>query len=495
VNRIDSNVEPLDPEIRPIAPARQEAPPTGAMSEASWSELFSGANAVRSLVLAGGVGLHATNIYVATTILPSVVHDIGGLEYYAWSTALFVVTSIVGSALSAKLLERFGSKAAYAVAAIVFGLGALICAGAWSMAMLLVGRAIQGFGGGLLFALPYALIRLVFEERLWPRAMTILSGMWGIATLIGPAVGGVFAEMGAWRAAFWSLLPITILFTALAVTVLPKRSAGAGAGAGSPIAVTQLSLLMTAVLALSAGSVSTSVAWNAAGIAVAGVVSVLLVFVEKRSPRRLLPRGAFQLTSPFWALYATMCLLAVTVTSSEIFMPLFFQTLHGQSPLAAGYLAALMAAGWTLGSISSAGATGKRVSRVFRLAPALMFAGMCALAVLVPRPSAGSFWQLAPTCLALVAVGFGVGLAWPHLLTRVLGAAREDEALVASSSLTTVQLFATSLGAALAGMVANLGGLGSSLEVAGVSTAARFLFVTFAIGPALGIFTSSRIGE
>ncbi len=493
MNRIDSNVEPLDPEIRRIAPARQEAPPAGVRSEASWSELFSGANAVRSLVLAGGVGLHATNIYVATTILPSVVHDIGGLEYYAWSTALFVVTSIVGSALSAKLLERFGSKAAYAVAAVVFGFGALICAGAWSMPMLLVGRAIQGFGGGLLFALPYALIRLVFEERLWPRAMTILSGMWGIATLIGPAVGGVFAEMGVWRAAFWSLLPITILFTALAASVLPKRTAGAGGG--SPIAVTQLSLLMTAVLALSAGSVSTSVAWNAAGIAAAGAVSVLLVLVEMRSPRRLLPRGAFKLTSPFCALYATMCLLAVTVTSSEIFMPLFFQTLHGQSPLAAGYLAALMAAGWTLGSISSAGATGKRVRRVFRLAPALMLAGMCALAVLVPRPSAGSFWQLAPTCVALVAVGFGVGLAWPHLLTRVLGAAREDEALVASSSLTTVQLFATSLGAALAGMVANLGGLGSALEVAGVSTAARFLFVTFAIGPALGIFTSSRIGE
>lgn len=493
MNRIDSNVEPLDPEIRPIAPARHEPPPSRARAEASWSELFSGTNAVRSLVLAGGVGLHATNIYVATTILPSVVHDIGGLEYYAWSTALFVVTSIVGSALSGKLLERFGSKAAYAVAAIVFGLGALICAGAWSMPILLVGRAVQGLGGGLLFALPYALIRLVFEERLWPRAMTILSGMWGIATLIGPAVGGVFAEMGVWRAAFWSLLPITILFTALAATVLPKRSQGAGAG--SPIAVTQLSLLMTAVLALSAGSVSTGVAWNAAGIAVAVAVSVVLVFVEKRSPRRLLPRGAFQPASPFLALYATMCLLAVTVTSSEIFMPLFFQTLHGQSPLAAGYLAALMAAGWTLGSISSAGATGKRISRVFRLAPALMLGGMIALAVLVPRPSDGSFWQLAPTCLALVAVGFGVGLAWPHLLTRVLGAASEDEALVASSSLTTVQLFATSLGAALAGMVANLGGLGSSLEVVGVSTAARFLFVTFAIGPALGIFTSSRIGE
>jgi MFS family permease len=459
--------------------------------EASWSELLSGRNAVRSLVLAGGVGLHATNIYIVTTILPSVVHDIGGLEYYAWSTALFVVTSIVGSALAAKLLERFGPKAAYAAAAIVFGLGTLVCAGAWSMPMLLVGRAIQGFGGGMLFALPYALIRLVFEERLWPRAMTILSGMWGIATLIGPAMGGLFAEIGAWRAAFWSLLPLTAVFTALAATVLPKRSSGEGVS--SPIAFTQLSLLMAAVLALSAGSVSQRVVWNVAGIAAAGAVSLLLIVVERSSPRRLLPRGAFRLGSPFLVLYATMSLLAVTVTSSEIFMPLFFQTLHGQTPLAAGYLAALMAGGWTLGSISSAGATGKRIARVLRIAPALMLAGMSALAILVPRPSDGSLVRLAPTCLALVAVGFGVGLAWPHLLTRVLGAATQDEALIASSSITTVQLFATSLGAALAGMVANLGGLGDSLDVASVSTAARYLFAVFAMGPALGVFTSGRI--
>ncbi len=78
--------------------------------EASWSELLSGRNGLRSLALAGGVAVHAINVYVATTILPSVVEDIGGLEYYAWNTTLFVVASILGSALSPQVLEKWGLR-------------------------------------------------------------------------------------------------------------------------------------------------------------------------------------------------------------------------------------------------------------------------------------------------------------------------------------------------------------------------------------------------
>ena len=69
---------------------------------ARWADLLSGRNGVRSLALAGGVALHAVNVYIATTILPSVVRDIGGLDYYAWNTTLFVVASILGSATSAR---------------------------------------------------------------------------------------------------------------------------------------------------------------------------------------------------------------------------------------------------------------------------------------------------------------------------------------------------------------------------------------------------------
>ena len=103
---------------------------------------------------------------VATTILPSVVQDIGGLDLYARNTTLFVVASILGSALSARLLGGYGARS-YLVASLFFIAGAALCALAPSMPVMLAGRTVQGFGGGLIFALSYAMISTVFEQRLW----------------------------------------------------------------------------------------------------------------------------------------------------------------------------------------------------------------------------------------------------------------------------------------------------------------------------------------
>jgi MFS family permease len=455
-----------------------------------WSAVLSGRNGIRSLALAGGVVLHAVNVYIATTILPSVVADIGGLDYYAWNTTLFVLASILGSALSARLLQAAGPRMAYAAAALLFALGTLICALAPGMPIMLLGRSVQGLGGGILCALSYAMIRIVFPESLWPRAMALVSGMWGIATLLGPAIGGMFAEWGAWRAAFWAVIPAAALFALLAASALPRRLEGAARRSGLPLA--QLVLLMLTVLAISLGSVMPGAAWNIGGIAAALLLFAALVAVERRARHRLLPRGALQVTTPLGLLLATLSILAVTVTSSEIFVPLFLQVLHHQPPLAAGYLAALMSAGWTIGSITSSGAEGPRIGRAVTAAPVICFIGMVALAMLLPSPSDGGTRTMLPISAALLAVGYGVGIAWPHLLTGVLKAAPPGEQDLASASITTVQMFATALGAALAGLIANLGGLTAPGGVAGTAGAALWLFVTLAAGTAVGFLTATR---
>lgn len=174
--------------------------------DSSWGELLLGKNATRSIALSGGIALYATNTYIATTILPSVVAEIGGLELYAWSTTLYVVASILGSALTSKLLQHTGPRLAYTIATLIFMVGVLICALAPSMPVMLAGRLIQGLGGGVLLALCYSMIQLVFEERLWPRAMALVSGMWGVATLVGPAVGVYLPKWmpGAWPLVSWS---------------------------------------------------------------------------------------------------------------------------------------------------------------------------------------------------------------------------------------------------------------------------------------------------
>ncbi len=461
------------------------------VQEGSWGDLLSGKNLASSVALSGGVALHAINIYIATTVLPSVVKEIGGLNLYAWNTTLFVAASILGSALTAKLLAAAGSRGAYAIAALFFIAGSLACAAAPNMPAMLVGRTLQGLGGGFLFALCYAMIYAVFDARLWPRAMALISGMWGVATLLGPAIGGIFAQMDAWRAAFGTLVPVTLLYAALVWSALPVRSREDVATAGK-LPVTQLLLLTMAVLAVSAGSTSPDPRWNVAGVTVAIVLMLLLARKEFTSDARLLPKNALRLNSPLLALYLTVGLLVVGMTS-ETFVPYFLQTLHGQTPLLSGYLAALMAAGWTASEIWSSGWQDSGIRRAIVNGPVVVLAGMVVLAFSTPLHAQGDWAVLGFICLGLALVGFGIGLGWPHLLTRILQVGPSDDQDAAATSITTVQLFATALGSALAGMLANLGGLNVPGGIEGTSSAAWWLFAVLAAAPLLAIFSAVRV--
>ncbi|MCH9692148.1 MAG: MFS transporter [Gammaproteobacteria bacterium] len=457
----------------------------------SWGDLFAGKNKAYSLALSGGVILHAINILLTTTVLPSVVKEIGGLNLYAWNMTLFVVASILGSALTAKLLAATGSRGAYGVAAFFFIGGSLICALAPKMEIMLLGRTLQGLGGGFLFALCYSMIYAIFDERLWPRAMALISGMWGLATLVGPAIGGIFAEMNAWRWAFASLIPVTVLYMALVWLVLPVRR-GSEASSSSKLPVAQLFLLISAVLAVSAGSSSVQLTWNIAGLLLAGVLLLLLVYRELNSDTRLLPQGALRLHSPLLPLYCTMALLIIGMTS-ETFVPYFLQILHGQTPLISGYLAALVAAGWTVAEICSAGWQARGIRRAILSGPVLVLTGMLLLAASVPIYTKAGWVVLSLVCLGLTLVGFGIGLGWPHLLTRVLQLAPKGDQDLTATSITTVQLFATALGAALAGMLANLGGLSNPGGTEGAASAALWLFAVLAIAPLLAVFTALKV--
>jgi predicted MFS family arabinose efflux permease len=354
------------------------------------------------------------------------------------------------------------------------------------MPALLAGRCVQGLGGGVLFALSYALIRVVFEAPLWPRAMALVSGMWGVATLGGPAIGGMFAQQGLWRPAFWVLLPVALL---LALTVAAQFRGKAVAGKGSgPLPWPALSLLVLSVLAVCTASLSSSLAWNAVGMAAGIALAGLLMRVDGRSRQRLLPTGAYSLSAELGRLYALMALLVAALTT-EIFVPYFLQQLHGMSPLAAGYMTALMAAGWTLAALFSAGRGPAAARRLIQASPAVVLAALLVLATTLPLTGWRHPWLAqALYCLALTAVGFGIGMCWPHLLTRVFSAALPGEETLASSSITTVQLYATAMAAALAGMVANAAGLGEPGGLQGARSAALALFGVFAVAPALALW-------
>lgn len=242
--------------------------------------------------------LHAVNVYVTITILPSVVEDIGGAAYYAWNRTLFILASIVGPAVPSNILARLGPRTSYRLAILVFPSGAAICALAPNMPVLLIGRTIQGLGGGILFALSYAMIRIVFDKPLWPRAMAVVSSMWGAATLAGPALGGVFAEFDMGRGAFWGLLIVGAPYLLLTEKILPQ--ADANSVGTTAIAWLQICFLTLAVMPISIGSLSSALSVNLIGLASATLLIAALIFAERRRALRLLPRGSFSPGASLW---------------------------------------------------------------------------------------------------------------------------------------------------------------------------------------------------
>ncbi|MFJ3787537.1 MFS transporter [Kitasatospora sp. NPDC090091] len=150
-------------------------------------EPFSRRYAAAVSILAGGVALYAMNLYFTAALLPSIVADIGGAPYYAWVATGFLMAAVIASMPVSRLLARLGASRAYLAGFTVFALGAACTAAATSMAALPVVRVVHGLGAGLVAGLGYAVIRGALPERLWTRAAGLVSAMWGVGTLVGPA--------------------------------------------------------------------------------------------------------------------------------------------------------------------------------------------------------------------------------------------------------------------------------------------------------------------
>lgn len=447
----------------------------------AWGELFSSGNGLRIAVLVSGVGLHALNVFISGTLMPSVAADIGGLEYFAWNTTLFILASIAASIFAAVRPLDIGPRRNFLLACLAFCLGSLLCGLAPQIWVMLVGRTVQGFGAGLLGALVYAMIRMVFPERLWTRAMGLLSLVWGVATLIGPAIGGVFAQFDAWRWAFLLLVPYALVLALLAVRIVPTQSDERGM---QDVPLPQIVLLMAAVLMLSIASVVTiNILLMVLLIGLALATLAWLAHLERSGDRRLLPTGSFSLASSLAPLLLLMFLLQLSITS-DVFVPLFLQELHGQGPLVAGYMVALVAVGWSSGSVFCSGWTGHRSRLLLLAGPVMLSVGAIGMAIFMARDNpTGRLDTLAPVVFSLLAMGLGIGSSWPHILTRVFQAAPSGERDITSAAINMVQLFASGLGAAMGGVIVNVFGLSDVSDVGDRLAPAAWLFSIFAIVP------------
>ncbi len=452
------------------------------MENARWGDLFREGRAVYTVSLALGIALHAMDAFIVSTVMPSVVADIGGTEFYAWVVMLYMTMSIVGAASGGPIKLMFGARNGYVAAGFIFLVGTLVSANAPTMPVMLVGRAIQGLGAGMIVSQNVALISELFPPKLRARMIAITSGVWATSAIIGPTIGGIFAEMGWWRGAFWFAVPIILSFTIVSWRTLPKGN-GRVEKKWSQFPIWRVALLGSGVLFVGVTSNIESIVLRIAAIAFGLFIVWLTVRLDRSAENRVFPTRPFSPSTAVGAAYLAFLLIAMAPTSVGVFMPLAYQTLHGLSPLVAGYLGATLALGWSAGAVMTAQLQGRGESYAIVIGPILSTIGLLGVATSIDGTSV-------PLIVTFTVVtGFGIGISMSHLMTWTMLLARKGEETITASSIHTIRSLGVAFGAAGAGLIANAAGLGQGVSVETVASAVTWVTSLFALAPAMaGVF-------
>lgn len=452
----------------------------------SWRGLLNAELAPRFALLCLGIWLNAADTLVTVTIMPSVAKEIGGFQYFGWSIAAFLLGSILAGACAGKLSIRFGLRRATALAGVVYAIGCAMGALAPGFLTFVAGRLVQGLGAGAIVSLCYVAISAMFPESLWPRVYGAIAGVWGAATLLGPLCGGLFAEAGFWRGAFWFFVVQAVIFVGAVLVMVPSAPK---APEGGRIPKRQLALLTVGVTLIAAAGVVPGQV-TAAVCAMLGTLALaVMLLVNGRTADRLLPRAAGDLrTATGLGLMVIFFCEAATVGFS-VYGPTFIQALHGAGPLLSGYVIGGIAAGWTALSFVVAGLKPRHEGLAIRLGAVVIAAGVAWGAFEMVRGG------LIGITASMVLLGAGFGICWAFLAKRVIGGAPIEEQPLASAAVPTTQLMGGATGAAAAGALANALGFAHGVTPEGGLAHGLLLFYAFLPLAVVGLLAAWRLGR
>ena len=296
--------------------------------------------------------LSALDQTVIGNALPSIVAQLQGFELYAWVATGYLLASIVTIPIFGRLGDYYGRKPFVIAATLVFTLASLICALANDMLVLVVGRALQGVGGGMLIGTAFACIPELFPDtRQRLRWQILLSALFSVVNAVGPGLGGYLTGAFGWRSVFYINLPLGAIALLFAWRYLPwYRPLRTGA--------IRLDWLGALLIALALGSLQLFVEWlGHARLWISCVLGLVCVVAltglwqwERRCPDALLPAALLKV--PSVRLLFVLSLLAGAIMFSLLFyLPLLLQGSYGYSPQDAGMLITPLALSITLGAI------------------------------------------------------------------------------------------------------------------------------------------------
>ncbi len=343
--------------------------------------------------------------WVISTAVPSIVADIGGFSSFPWLFSVYVLTMTVTVPVFSKLADTMGRKRLLVIGIIVFVIGSVLCGLAWSMPSLIAFRVVQALGGGSIQPLALTVIGDLYLREERARVQGYLAVTLATASVIGPAVGGLFAMFDLWRLVFFINLPLGAFTLWLVQRHIHEKVVHRAHRIDYPGAVLITGALTLLILGFLEGgdawawSSPTSVSVFSGGIVLLGV----FLLRERRATEPIIPLALFRRR-----LVVMLAILGIAMGGIMVgltaFAPTYLQVSAGVSPVWAGVAVAAMAIGTP--SSSALAATlylrwGVRPTTVLGAVVAL--AGAVGLAVLAPFPSP---WIVA-VCAGLVGVGFG----------------------------------------------------------------------------------------
>jgi EmrB/QacA subfamily drug resistance transporter len=405
------------------------------------------------IVLAGvmaGMLLFALDQGIVGTALPRIVSELGGLDRLSWVVTAYLLTSTATTPLWGKISDLYGRRLIFQVAIVIFLLGSALSGLSQNMGQLIAFRALQGVGGGGLFAIALSIIGDVIPPRERGRYQGYFGAVFGVSSVAGPLLGGWLTDGPGWRWIFYINLPVglaALVVTSMALTMpVVRREHRIDYLGAATIAAAVTCLLLyldwrgnaygwtePGALALLAGFVVLSVAF----------VRVELRAAEPIIPMRLFRNQVFSVGNVFGFL------AGVAFFGGIIFLPIYLQTVKGFSPTQSG-LALLPA---IVGIFSTSVTSGRLISRTgrYRIYPIIGAVVLVVSLLLLSTLSVDTpFWKVA---LYEFLFGAGLGFTMQTVLTAVQNAVEFRDLGTATSSVTFFRQMGGSVGAAVFGAV------------------------------------------